>query len=142
MDDVHDLRDLFGTDPNARQHTELAFKVPAKFGVLHPGDMGKNGGQIESCPRAGSEERRRDAKKRYNDFLIRASCSARYSAIRLRSVSARARESSGFKIAAVSRRSGLLSPGVVQNTTVDRVEAKIVDEAKHCCLGLRRIAGD
>ena len=54
----------------------------------------------------------------------------------------RAPESSGFKIAAVSRRSGLLPPGVVQNTTVDRVEAKIVDEAKHCCLGVRRIAGD
>src|SRR4249920_1649618 len=51
-------------------------------------------------------------------------------------------ESSGFKIPTVSRRSGLLPPGVVQITTVDRVEAKIVDEAKHCCLAVRRIAGD
>ena len=54
----------------------------------------------------------------------------------------RAPESGGFKIPAVGRRSGLLPPGVVQITTVDRVEAKIVDEAKHCCLGVRRIAGD
>jgi hypothetical protein len=51
-------------------------------------------------------------------------------------------ESSGVKIAAVSRRSGLLPPGVVQNTGVDRVEAKIVDQAKHSCLGVWRIAGD
>src|SRR5204863_6854832 len=42
----------------------------------------------------------------------------------------RATESSGFKIPAVSRRSGLLPPGVVQITTVNRVEAKIVNEAK------------
>jgi hypothetical protein len=54
----------------------------------------------------------------------------------------RAPESSVVKIAAVSRRSGLLPPGVVQSATVERVEAKIVDEAKHCCLGVRRIAGD
>ena len=54
----------------------------------------------------------------------------------------RAPESSGFKVLAVSRRSGLLPPGVVQITTIDRVEAKIVDEAKHCCLGVQRIAGD
>src|SRR6266571_3031384 len=54
----------------------------------------------------------------------------------------RATESSGFKIPAVSRRSGLLPPRVVQVTTVDRVEAKIVDEAKHCSLGVQRIAGD
>jgi hypothetical protein len=40
-------------------------------------------------------------------------------------------ESSDFKIPALSRRSGLLSPGVVSITTVDRVEAEIVDEAKH-----------
>jgi hypothetical protein len=26
-----------------------------------------------------------------------------------------------------------LLPGIVRITTVDRVEAKIVDEAKHCC---------
>jgi hypothetical protein len=54
----------------------------------------------------------------------------------------RAPESSGFKIRAVSRRSGLLAPGIVQITTIDRVEAKIVDETKHCGLGVRRIAGD
>ena len=51
-------------------------------------------------------------------------------------------EGSGFKILAVGRRSGLLPPGVVQITHVDRVEAKIVDKAKHCCPGVRRIAGD
>src|SRR5204862_1395448 len=51
-------------------------------------------------------------------------------------------ESSGFKIPTVSRRSRLLPPGVVQITTVDRVEAKIVDKAKHCCLGVQRIADD
>jgi hypothetical protein len=49
-------------------------------------------------------------------------------------------ESSGFKILTVSRCSGLLPPGVVQVTAVDRIEAKIVDKAKHCCLGVRRIA--
>src|SRR5258706_6891843 len=54
----------------------------------------------------------------------------------------RALESSGFKIPAVSRRSGLLPPGVVQITTVNRVEAKIVDEAKHYRLGVQGIAGD
>src|SRR6266850_1147132 len=54
----------------------------------------------------------------------------------------RATESSGFEIAAVSRRSGLLPPGVVQDSTVDRVEAKIVDEAEHSCPGARRIAVD
>ena len=43
----------------------------------------------------------------------------------------RASESSGFKIPAVSRRSGLLTPGVVHIATIDRVETKIVDEAKH-----------
>jgi uncharacterized protein YbjT (DUF2867 family) len=47
---------------------------------------------------------------------------------------------SGSKIPAVGRRSGLQPPGVVQITTVDRVEAKIVDKAKYCCLGVRRIA--
>src|SRR5205809_690307 len=54
----------------------------------------------------------------------------------------RAPESSGFKIPTVSRRSGLLPPGVVQITTVERVEAKFVDKAKHCCLGVQRIADD
>src|SRR6202035_1751809 len=54
----------------------------------------------------------------------------------------RAPESGGAKIPKVSRRSGLLPPGVVQLTTVDGVEAEIVDEAKHCCFGVRRIAGD
>lgn len=54
----------------------------------------------------------------------------------------RAPESSGFKVQAVSRRPRLLPPGVVQITTVDRVEAKIVDEAKHYCLGIQRIADD
>jgi hypothetical protein len=49
----------------------------------------------------------------------------------------RATESSGFKIPAVSRRSGLLPPGVVQITSVDRVEAKIVHEAKHCRFGVQ-----
>jgi hypothetical protein len=52
------------------------------------------------------------------------------------SVGERATESSGFKIAALRRRSWLLLPGQVQLTTIDRVEAKIVDEAKHCCLGV------
>src|SRR5438093_6464672 len=54
----------------------------------------------------------------------------------------RAPEGSGFEILAVSRGSGLLPPGVVQITTVDRVEAKIVDEAKHGGLGVQRVAGD
>ena len=54
----------------------------------------------------------------------------------------RATEGSGFKILAVSRRSGLLPPGVVQIATVDRVETKIVDEVKPCCPGVHRIAGD
>src|SRR5947199_7079335 len=51
-------------------------------------------------------------------------------------------ESTGFKISTVGRRSGLLPPGVVQIATVDRVEAKILDKAKHCCLGVQRIAED
>ena len=51
-------------------------------------------------------------------------------------------ESGGFKIPAVNRRSGLLPPGSVQITTVNRVEAKIVNEAKPCCLGVQRIACD
>src|SRR6478736_3375180 len=54
----------------------------------------------------------------------------------------RATESRSFKVLAVSRRSGLLSPGVVQITTVHRVEAKFVNEAKHCSLGVQRITGD
>src|SRR5882724_10990396 len=54
----------------------------------------------------------------------------------------RAPESIGSKIPAVCRRSGLLPPGVVQITAVDRVEAKIVDNAQHRCLGIRRIADD
>src|SRR6266850_2931684 len=58
------------------------------------------------------------------------------------SLGERAPESAGFKIPAVSRRSGLLPPGVVQIPTVHGVEAKIVDEAKHRCLGVKRIAGD
>ena len=58
------------------------------------------------------------------------------------SLGERAPESAGFEIPAVSRRSGLLPPGVVQITTVHGGEAKIVDEVKHRCLGLKRIAGD
>src|SRR5881396_466313 len=54
----------------------------------------------------------------------------------------RAPESGGFEIAAVSRCSWLLAPGVVQDSTVDRVEAEIVDEAEHSCPGARRIAVD
>src|SRR6266705_978828 len=54
----------------------------------------------------------------------------------------RAPESSDFKIPAVGRRSGLLSPGVVQVTTVDRVEAEFVDQAKHWGLRLDSIAGN
>src|SRR5215510_2311372 len=54
----------------------------------------------------------------------------------------RAPQSSGLEIAAVSRRSGLLPPGVVQNTAIDRVEAKVINEAKHYCLRFRGIAGD
>src|SRR2546428_11754052 len=50
----------------------------------------------------------------------------------------RAPENSDFKIPAVGRRSGLLSPGVVQVTTVDRVEAEVVDQAKHWGLRLYR----
>src|SRR5688572_30313572 len=53
----------------------------------------------------------------------------------------RAPESSGFKVLAVSR-SGLLPPGIVQITTVHRVETEIVNEAKHCGLGIRRITGN
>jgi hypothetical protein len=45
-------------------------------------------------------------------------------------------ERSGFKIPTVSWCSGLLPPGVVEVATVDRVEAKIVDEATHGCLGV------
>src|SRR5581483_9707007 len=48
-------------------------------------------------------------------------------------------ERRGIKIAAVSWRSGLMPPGIIQTTGVDRVEAKIVDEAKHDGLGLRRV---
>ena len=48
----------------------------------------------------------------------------------------RAPESSDFKIPAVGRRSWLLSPGVVQVTSVDRVEAEFVDQAKHWGLRL------
>src|SRR5262245_61128493 len=58
------------------------------------------------------------------------------------SLGERSPESSGFEIAAVSRCSGLLPPGVVQQTAIDRVEAKIIDEAKHYCLGVRGIAGN
>src|SRR5882724_7519391 len=54
----------------------------------------------------------------------------------------RAPESSDFKIPAVGRRSGLLSPGVAQVTTVDRVEAELVDQAQHRGLRLGSIAGD
>jgi hypothetical protein len=54
----------------------------------------------------------------------------------------RAPQSSAFKIPTVSRRSGLLPPGVVQITTVDRVEADVVDNAKHYCFGVQRIAKD
>jgi hypothetical protein len=48
----------------------------------------------------------------------------------------RAPESTGFEVLAISRCSWLLPPGIIQITTVDRVEAKIVDEAKHCRLGV------
>ena len=58
------------------------------------------------------------------------------------SLAKRASESRGVKVLAVSRRSRLLPPGVVQISTIDGVEAEIVDEAKHCCLGGQRIAGD
>src|SRR6266571_7538076 len=54
----------------------------------------------------------------------------------------RAPKSSDFKIPAVGRRSGLLSPGVVQVTTVDRVEAELLDQAKHWGLRLYSIAGN
>src|SRR5439155_5948639 len=54
----------------------------------------------------------------------------------------RAPESGDFKIPAVGRRSGLLSPGVVQVTTVDRVEAELVDQAKHWGLRLCSITGN
>jgi hypothetical protein len=51
-------------------------------------------------------------------------------------------ESSGFKVLAVSRGSGLLPPGVVEIAGVDGVEAELVDETEHECFGIRRIAGD
>src|SRR5438552_16169372 len=54
----------------------------------------------------------------------------------------RAPESSDFKIPAVGRRSGLLPPGVVQVTTVDRVEAEFVEQAKHLGLRLDSIASN
>src|SRR5438105_13468324 len=54
----------------------------------------------------------------------------------------RAPQSSGFKILAVSRRPGLLAPGVVQITAIDRVEAEIVDKAHHHRFGSQRIAHD
>src|SRR2546427_13059028 len=54
----------------------------------------------------------------------------------------RAPESSDPKIPAVGRRSGLLSPGVVQVTTVDRIEAELVDQAKPRGLRLFSIAGN
>jgi len=54
----------------------------------------------------------------------------------------RAPERGGVEIPAVRRRARLLAPGVIQITTVDGLEAKIVDEAKHGRLGVRRIAGD
>jgi hypothetical protein len=51
-------------------------------------------------------------------------------------------EESSFKILTITWCSGLLPPGVVQITTVDGVEAKIVDQAKHRCLGVQRVTGD
>jgi len=54
----------------------------------------------------------------------------------------RAPQSGGVEILAVSRRSGLLPPGVVQITPIDGVEAKLVDQPKHGGLGIRRIAHD
>src|SRR4030095_12474195 len=51
-------------------------------------------------------------------------------------------ERGGLKIPAVGRRSGLLSPGVVQVTTVDRVEAELVDQTKHEGFRLCSIAGN
>ena len=62
------------------------------------------------------------------DLLIRTSCSLWYSAIRFRE---RVTEGGGFKIPAVSRRSGPLSPGVVPITTFQRLEAELVHETKH-----------
>jgi hypothetical protein len=56
--------------------------------------------------------------------------------------SERAPETSSVRIVAVSWRSWLLPPGLVQITTVDRVEAEIIDETKYCGLGIRRIAED
>src|SRR5205085_4628467 len=53
-----------------------------------------------------------------------------------------AAESGGFEVLAVGGRAGLLSPGVIQITGVDRVEPEIVDEAKYDCPGIRGIAGD
>ena len=50
--------------------------------------------------------------------------------------SVRAPETSGVKIVAVSWRSGLLPPGFVQITAVDRVEAEIIDETKYSALPL------
>ena len=51
-------------------------------------------------------------------------------------------ESGGVEIPAVGRSTGLLPPGVVQIAGVDRVKAKVIDQAKHRGLGVGRIAGD
>src|SRR4029077_14898561 len=54
----------------------------------------------------------------------------------------RALDRDDFEIPAVGRRSSLLSPGIVQITRVDGIEAEIVDEAKHCCPGVQGIPSD
>ena len=49
-------------------------------------------------------------------------------------------EAGVVEIPAISWRSGSLSPGVVEITRIDRIEAEIVHEAKHRRSGVRRIA--
>src|SRR5256885_14951631 len=49
---------------------------------------------------------------------------------------------SSFEVVTICWRSGLLPPGFVQITTVDRIESKIIDKLKHSCPRFRRIAED
>jgi hypothetical protein len=48
----------------------------------------------------------------------------------------------GIKVGSVDRSAGLLPPGIIQATSVDRVESKLVDEPKHHFFRLCIVARD
>ena len=85
-------------------------------------------------------EQRRLGLRRHHPLDFRLPRSAIVCNAPVISLGERAGESGGVKVAAIGRGSRLLPPGIAEIACIDRIEPETVNNGKHQCPILRRIA--